>query len=1213
MIKHCCKIAECIIPIKQHLSVFILVSFISLAMISTVVPISIDNWHSNENYSGFSEMNTYDILSTSEQESSMLIDEIIQGFPGFSNRAFDGFEQEAYEYMNIDTIYCPDNADNFLLNPTSEEKLQLQGENANIVIIDTGLTRNTWKYFKQQNEGLNVIFASYRNLLSESSGIWVLSNEPDLKDNLGYDQYVAYDDMNFDGPPYHGSRIFSIMNQLCPKANYIVIQRYGGAQGLHDLNDDFREYFALIAKISNCDDIDSNNYLDVNSIASGLSSSVIKVASDVTTIEEKREFLLNINSFSNHIDVISISGTHISENDPEEDLHPKSVENGGDEYQSIQYKPFLDDCLDIIAGEDDNPPIVCISSGNANKGIWNINSPTIGCPGNYSEIDGFWGIGSIYYEGSEKNDWYYSSDTKLSQYSDVMEKTVSFVAPGVCIESFFVNTSNEKTDRDGTGTSYACPIIASCVAYLKGFIRSYFPPEEQELSPSTILRYFKEASEPGSGPSSTEVQEPEISYEANALMKSYKLGWGTVDVFDLIYRAYREVDWDGDGKAFKDPASDYDGDGIFNEVELITYKTDPFNSDSDGDGLSDYTELENYGTDPLDPDTDGDGLGDCFEAIHGSNWPATIHCSIDGIPNNGADEDFDGDCLANKYEEEYYRNPEIKDIFTATSPVILEGLSGTSTIHVKGDGQDGPIKKVIIKWKANKDSVFSDGGEYSDDNALSYSIPVYFSGATSSNRYYDIKILIKYDYESDQQDPHEAQVKYCVVRGTPPSPPPPPPGAVKLPYSIDTSDYSPLSISFFPSPLPYNLETELTSSFSGIAEPGQKSLLVIDLEAPYYFPTGYLLDRDMIHIKSAAGEVNIIDIQHLSGRIIRVIAVLNVDRLLDTGIYTVDAMAAVNYVDKSTGNIYSCPVTSHGLLEVVNQANLLVPDNALASEFTELVTSRFLSRGACSLLSENERSRLNSFIELFRVLHRESMTREMQLICNDFNDVTQALVFDSDNPDGLTGKYTLVIGIADHSGTNNDLINSDTAAVKTVLRLLKEGYAVHYLLNKQATQTAILEELEWLKEVNTREKDKVVLFYAGHGWSESGVNGPGGTQGITGSDMLPIADHELAEKLDGMVSRNMLVYLDTCSAAGIGYELQGRGRLIIAAVEWDELTLSGTYEMGLPTFSYQFFAVLKSHPWWSIERIFYYTTNHNLWPDIYTPRIYDGVRGYFFL
>ena len=77
---------------------------------------------------------------------------------------------------------------------------------------------------------------------------------------------------------------------------------------------------------------------------------------------------------------------------------------------------------------------------------------------------------------------------------------------------------------------------------------------------------------------------------------------------------------------------DVDHDGLSDDDETNTYKTDPNKADTDGDGLTDREEVKVYKTDPLKSDTDGDGISDGQEIKSGTDplnpapgakWPPT--------------------------------------------------------------------------------------------------------------------------------------------------------------------------------------------------------------------------------------------------------------------------------------------------------------------------------------------------------------------------------------------------------------------------------------------------------------------------------------------------------------------------------------------------------------------------------------------------------------
>ncbi len=86
-------------------------------------------------------------------------------------------------------------------------------------------------------------------------------------------------------------------------------------------------------------------------------------------------------------------------------------------------------------------------------------------------------------------------------------------------------------------------------------------------------------------------------------------------------------DHDGDGLTNREErvnrsqpdATDSDGDGLSDGVEVHLYDSDPANADTDGDGLTDFAEVTNWGTSPSERDTDGDGHDDGAEQALGSD------------------------------------------------------------------------------------------------------------------------------------------------------------------------------------------------------------------------------------------------------------------------------------------------------------------------------------------------------------------------------------------------------------------------------------------------------------------------------------------------------------------------------------------------------------------------------------------------------------------
>ena len=82
-------------------------------------------------------------------------------------------------------------------------------------------------------------------------------------------------------------------------------------------------------------------------------------------------------------------------------------------------------------------------------------------------------------------------------------------------------------------------------------------------------------------------------------------------------------------------ATDSDGDGLSDRVEVFTLQTDPCAADTDRDGLDDNYEVANQ-INPLSHDTDGDGMPDGWEVQYGLNPrvdDAFGDLDEDGLPN----------------------------------------------------------------------------------------------------------------------------------------------------------------------------------------------------------------------------------------------------------------------------------------------------------------------------------------------------------------------------------------------------------------------------------------------------------------------------------------------------------------------------------------------------------------------------------------------------
>jgi hypothetical protein len=194
------------------------------------------------------------------------------------------------------------------------------------------------------------------------------------------------------------------------------------------------------------------------------------------------------------------------------------------------------------------------------------------------------------------------------------------------------------------------------------------------------------------------------------------------------------------------PASDTDGDGLLNGVEL-TYQLDPCNADTDGDGMTDgyeyYSALQLNGAsipypgtrpwpNPLDPsdgvnDFDGDGLTESQEfvlwkASH-SGFPLVQYS--DGTQNSGGshptvttaeqnldlnrdgnltddERDEDGDGLSNQVEMNYRGTQDWwTKVYTAEKPYGIRVFSDLDALNPDSDGDgvpDGADDQDVDGW-----------------------------------------------------------------------------------------------------------------------------------------------------------------------------------------------------------------------------------------------------------------------------------------------------------------------------------------------------------------------------------------------------------------------------------------------------------------------------------------------------------------------------------
>ena len=156
------------------------------------------------------------------------------------------------------------------------------------------------------------------------------------------------------------------------------------------------------------------------------------------------------------------------------------------------------------------------------------------------------------------------------------------------------------------------------------------------------------------------------------------------------------ADTDGDGLTDGEEIYDYntnpllkdsDGDGLLDGQEVNEHKTDPNVGDSDGDGLGDGVEVREHGTNPLLGDTDRDGLSDGEEVNKYKTSALEPDTDGDGLTDSEELErhktdpnvaDTDGDGLGDGEEvEEHGTNPLLGDTDRDGSLDLIEVKAGT--------------------------------------------------------------------------------------------------------------------------------------------------------------------------------------------------------------------------------------------------------------------------------------------------------------------------------------------------------------------------------------------------------------------------------------------------------------------------------------------------------------------------------------------------------
>jgi hypothetical protein len=155
------------------------------------------------------------------------------------------------------------------------------------------------------------------------------------------------------------------------------------------------------------------------------------------------------------------------------------------------------------------------------------------------------------------------------------------------------------------------------------------------------------------------------------------------------------------------------------------------------------------------------------------------------------------------------------------------------------------------------------------------------------------------------------------------------------------------------------------------------------------------------------------------------------------------------------------------------------------------------------------------------------------------------------------GKYALVIGISDYSGTANDLTYCDDDATDWKARLIKEGYSVTALLDLSATKTNIESAVDELASLSIAGNE-IAFCYSGHG----------SKGGIVSTDLYYIGSSFFKTKFTAAKSTKMFFCFDACQIGIMGTDLNAPGRVIALASNKTSYSYDGDATMKNGVYTY---------------------------------------------
>jgi hypothetical protein len=155
------------------------------------------------------------------------------------------------------------------------------------------------------------------------------------------------------------------------------------------------------------------------------------------------------------------------------------------------------------------------------------------------------------------------------------------------------------------------------------------------------------------------------------------------------------------------------------------------------------------------------------------------------------------------------------------------------------------------------------------------------------------------------------------------------------------------------------------------------------------------------------------------------------------------------------------------------------------------------------------------------------------------------------------GKYALVIGISNYSGTANDLEYCDDDANDWKGRLQAEGYTITSLLDLNATKANIEAAVNALAAQSIAGSE-IALCYSGHGSKGS----------IVSTDLYYISSTWFKTKFANTGSTKMFFCFDACQIGAMATDLNASGRIIAVASSRTSYSYDGESDMKNGIFTY---------------------------------------------